>query len=112
MERWQESLDRHITGNYGEDQFANESWYGSPNKSRADTPDRTGINGLIEKTFAQTISLIVMTAGFDQSTEYRKGWLEGYARAYTQMTGKSIYQLIDAANDRIKGSGKRLEYDR
>lgn len=62
----------------------------------------------IETTFVNTVALIVLTAEFDLSVPYRAGWFDGYAQAYTQITGNSMFVLVDKVNKMLEGSGKSL----
>lgn len=61
----------------------------------------------VRDTFIQSLALCVKE-GFDTEQEYRRGWLDGYAQAWHQMTGETIWQLIDHVNEILRGSGKSL----
>lgn len=63
----------------------------------------------IEEKFVESLSLIVLTSSFDLSSEYRRGWFDGYAQSWRQMTGNSTLDLVDKVNDRLDGSWKKLE---
>lgn len=60
----------------------------------------------VDKFFTETLALVILKGSFTAESEYQKGWLDGYAKAYTQMTGKTIQTLINQANSSIEGSGK------
>lgn len=62
----------------------------------------------VEKTFIDTLGQLVLS-GFTMESEYRRGWFDGYARAWTQLTGKPWPQLVTAVNAALKGSGKELK---
>jgi hypothetical protein len=62
----------------------------------------------IEHEFVEMLGVMILWGGFDLNTEYRRGVLEGLGKAYTKMTGKTVYQLVEAANERITKSGKKL----
>lgn len=69
----------------------------------------------IEQEFVQTLALLIhennggLNGNIADKSEYKKGWLDGYARAYTQMTGGTIWGLVEKANLSIHGSGQKLE---
>lgn len=63
----------------------------------------------IDELFVETLGLLVLEGTMASKTEYKSGWLDGYARAYSQITGGTVWNLIDKVNKSIEGSGKRLE---
>jgi hypothetical protein len=65
--------------------------------------------GSIENTFVETLGLLALTGGFNLTDEYHKGWFDGYARAYTQLTGNTEFVLLRKVNAVLAGSGKILE---
>lgn len=67
------------------------------------------ITQAIDDQFCETLALAMLHGGFTNKSEYQKGWLEGYSQAYSEMTGKNVFQLVSGANARIKGSGKELK---
>jgi hypothetical protein len=62
----------------------------------------------IEELFVNTLALLIKESNINDKSQYQRGWLDGYARAYTQMTGESVFRLIGKANKVLEGSGKRL----
>lgn len=65
-----------------------------------------------EAKFVESLGLLIkegqMTQTRGDRTEYRNGWLDGYCKAWTQMTGQSSYELIAKANKSVEGCGKEL----
>jgi hypothetical protein len=62
----------------------------------------------IEKKFVDTLALLVIEQVIPSKSEYRNGWVDGYAEAWSQMTGKSSAGLFAKVNDCLRGSGKQL----
>jgi hypothetical protein len=42
-------------------------------------------------------------------TEYKKGWFDGFAVAWTMMTGETSFKLEERVNEILNGSGKVLD---
>lgn len=62
----------------------------------------------IENTFVESVAIMVLNTPAKKGSEYNRGWLQGYAYAWTQATGESIFTLIRKVNASIKGSGKMV----
>lgn len=67
----------------------------------------------MEETFVETLALLIkeghLNGPLSGLSEYRKGWLEGYSKACTQITGMTVYQLVALANQIVDGSGNSLD---
>jgi hypothetical protein len=49
----------------------------------------------IEKKFVDTLALLVFESKlFPSKSEYRNGWVDGYAEAWSQMTGQSSAGIV------------------
>jgi len=66
----------------------------------------------IHNEYIEELALLILAGEFDQSSPYRRGWLDGFARCWTRQTGRSLYQLVEAVNLSIEGSGKKLDLNR
>lgn len=64
----------------------------------------------IRHEFADSLAIMILHGDFTGDSEYQKGFLHGYARAYTKITGESMYELVAVANKMIEGSGKALMF--
>ncbi len=62
----------------------------------------------IEDMFVNTLALLVKENTMNPMTDYKRGWLEGYAKAYTQMTGHTVFVLVRKVNESLEGSGKSI----
>lgn len=74
------------------------------------------MNGLIHtvtQSLIETVATAVLNTGVNEwdyhgTTEYRRGWLDGYAQCYRKLTGETIYQFVDKVNAMIDGSGHKI----
>lgn len=60
----------------------------------------------IDKMFVETVSIIILNTHSQGGSEYQRYYLDGYAKAYSQLTGRTIWQLKKRVNKAIQGSGK------
>lgn len=67
----------------------------------------------VEDEIVNTLTIAVKNTGKDgwdinTMSEYRRGFLHGYGDVYRQLTGYSIYILIEKINARLEGSGHKI----
>lgn len=63
---------------------------------------------IVKFEFQEKLALLILHGKFTAESEYQKGWLDAFSHTYTMITGETRYQLINAANEMIAGSGKHL----
>lgn len=74
-----------------------------------------GLFSTVENHLIETVALAVLNTSKtewdeDEITEYRKGWLDGYAQCYGKLTGETRYQFIWKVNKMIEGSGNAIRF--